>query len=50
MKKFIAKLYGAEVFADAECIKGKKSSGREDEGSYDHWELVSDQSYYDRIN
>lgn len=42
MKKFIAKLYGAKVFADAKCIKGKKSSGREDSYGYNHWELVRD--------
>ena len=43
MKKFIAKLYGAEVFADAECIKGRKSSGREDKSDYNHWQLVRDE-------
>lgn len=42
MKKFIAKLYGAEVFADAECIKGRKSSGCEDDSSYNHWQLIQD--------
>lgn len=42
MKKFIAKLYGAEVFADAECIKGAKSSGCEDTSDYNHWRLIPD--------
>lgn len=50
MKKFIAKLYGAEVFADAECIKGRKSSGREDSGSSEHWELIRDSDGFSGTN
>ena len=50
MKKFIAKLYGAEVFADAECIKGRKSSGREDDNYYDHWMLIFDSKGVDRFS
>lgn len=46
MKMFIAKLYGAEVFADAECIKGRKSDGCEDNFSYEHWKFIDTQNRY----
>lgn len=46
MKKFIAKLYGAEEHASAKEIKGQKSSGREDGGYYSHWQLIRDSSGY----
>lgn len=50
MKKFIAKLYGAEVFADAECIKGRKSSGVEDISGYNHWRDRDHNFYNDGTN
>ena len=50
MKKFIAKLYGATEHASAKEIKGQKSSGREDDSGYNHWQLVRDSDGYSGTN
>lgn len=42
MKKAIELLTGANVYADHTEIKGKKSSGKEDNASgYHHWKAMS---------
>lgn len=37
MKKLIAKVFGVEMYANAQNIHGKKSSGVEDSSSYRYW-------------
>ena len=43
MKKLLETLLGAEVHASAKNINGRKSSGKEDDGGYEHWRLIKDQ-------
>jgi hypothetical protein len=45
MKKLIEKLFGAKVHANHTAIKGKKSSGKEDAGGFNHWKSMSGDSY-----
>lgn len=40
MKKIIEMLYGATRHASAQQIKGKKATGREDSGGYQHWQAL----------
>lgn len=37
MKKLIAQVLGVELYANAQNINGKKSSGCEDTSSYSNW-------------
>ena len=42
MKRLIEILTGAKLHATKSAIKGRKSSGSEDTGSYKHWKQGSD--------
>jgi len=42
MKKLIEKLLGVKVHANHTAIKGRKSSGSEDNSSYKHWKQGND--------
>jgi len=41
MKKLIAKVFGVEMYANAQNIHGRKSSGVEDFTGYNHWKQPS---------
>ena len=40
MNKLMNVLFGAEMHASAKDIRGKKSSGCEDEAAYNNWRAV----------
>lgn len=40
MKYLIEKILSAKVYAKHTAIKGKKSSGKEDDGGYKNWKAI----------
>lgn len=42
MKNLITKVFGMEMYANAQNIHGRKSSGVEDEYGYKHWRAQPD--------
>ena len=44
MNKLMNVLFGAEMHASAKDIRGRKSSGCEDDGGYNNWKAV-DQNF-----
>lgn len=49
MNKLMNVLFGAEMHASAKDIRGKKSSGCEDDGDYKHWRALDKSSYNDNF-
>lgn len=48
MNKLMNVLFGAEMHASAKDIRGKKSSGCEDDSSnYNHWRAIEQNTYND---